>query len=155
MFKINAFNDWCRLICLVSITSGVLMSLLPKSKLDNAFKGLVCLIFIFCIFMPLSDKKRSISYEDFIHSLENESSMDLDSTYAVVSCAENLLKHELDSEITKINPDAHCEVYITYSAENAYIERIEVFGCDNETDKENIAKFIRERAGGDIIIEYR
>ena len=131
------------------------MSLLPKSKLDNAFRGLVCLIFVFCIFMPLSEKKGSISYKDFIHRFENESSMDLDSTYAVVSCAENLLKQQLDSEIGKISSDAYCEVYISYNNETAYIEKIEVFGCTDERDKENISATVRERTGGDTVIEFR
>lgn len=143
------------MICLVSIISGVLMSLLPKNKLDNAFKGLVSLIIISCLILPLDGKKISVSYKDFIHKPENEGEMFIDSSDVVVDCAENMLKEQLDSALAEINPSAYCEVYIAYSDESAYIEKIEIYVCGDEAEKERISAVIREKTGGDTVIEFR
>lgn len=155
MYKIKAFNDWCRLICVVSIVSGVLMALLPGSKLDSAFKGLVSLVLISCFILPVDGKTVSFSIDEITAATDSEKEYFVDSGTVVIDCAESLLEDTLNSELKKISPDIYCKTSIVYTDETAYIEKIEVYGCGDEYERENAITVIADSTGGDTEIEFR
>lgn len=149
-------KSWCRIICITVIASGVLLSIIPESKLKKTYKGFVSLLIIFVFINPLSGLKGSggllgdFSYKGGV----SEDELKSDSTSVVIDCAENLLNERLDDILNEADIDASCKTQIVEKDSEVYIGKIEIYGglTDEETDK--VIAMLAEVTGGDTEIEF-
>ena len=147
---------WSRIICITVIASGVLLSIIPESKLKKTYKGFVSLLIIFVFINPLSGLKDSgglvgdYSYKGGISEIELNS----DSTGVVIDCAEGLLNERLDVILNEADIEANCKSKIKEKDSEAYIDKIEIYGelTDEETDK--VIALLAEVTGGDTEVEF-
>ncbi len=152
----NDIKLWCKLICIISIVSGVLLSLLPKSKLDTAFRGLVSVLLVFCFVYPLGENKNLFKNISFISSnaVISEEDMFVNNSNIIVDCAEELLEQQLNEVIVAVNSDGRCKAYIAQTDGVAYIEKVEVYGSFSDREVPDIRLQIQNLIGGDADIEF-
>ena len=149
------FKNWCGVINVTVITSGVLLYFVPESKLKKSYKGFVSLLTVFLFISPLSDMKSiglSLKNTNISNELSEESLL-LESSNVVLDCAESLLEQRLDELIVNINTKAYCKAHIKNNEDTAYIERIEIYGELTKDERQNITSVLDEVTGG-VVLEF-
>lgn len=152
----NDIKNWCRIVCVTVIISGILMSMMPETIIKKTYKGFVSLLIIFIFISPLSGiKGLGEIIESSSHSIElSEQELMLQSSYVVLDCAEGLLKERLDTIISEAGIDANCETFINEIDGEAYIEKIEIYGDITSYEAQKIESLFSTAIGGDIEIEF-
>lgn len=152
----NDIKNWCRIVCVTVIISGILMSLMPETIIKKTYKGFVSLLIIFIFINPLSGIKGiGEIIENNSHSNElSEQELMLQSSDVVLDCAEGLLKERLDTIMAEAGVDAICETFIKEMDGEAYIEKIEIYGDITSYEAQKIESLFSTAIGGDIEIEF-
>ncbi len=149
-------KQWCRIISVTVIFSGILISVLPEAKLKNTYKGFVSVILIFVFLSQMSDVEDMFKITGSIiyNSEYSEEELSEKNSTIVLDCAENLLEERLNASITEVNSGCHCDAFLSESNGQAYIEKIKVFGYLSNEDEKEIDAIISEMTGGDTEIEF-
>lgn len=133
----------------------MLLALLPKNRLDSAFKGLVSVIVIFSVISPLKNSNSWLELGNVIKSEEEYEEVIIDKNTAVIDCAEKLLEEQLDFLLAQTGSSIYSEAHILCVDEGAVVERVEIYGAADEAQRKQAASVIKEKLGGDIVIEFR
>lgn len=145
---------WCKTVCIVTIASGILISLMPQNKLSSAVKTLTAIILVYAIIMPITQiESGDISFDftmsdDQKHEIENLSSSN------VIDYAEEMLENEIDTLIKDIKKDSKSYVDIFEKNGVAEVERITITGDLGKKEKERITDLIQEKLQKEINIEF-
>lgn len=152
----NEIKFWCKTICIICIISGVMVSLLPKSKVNSAFKTLIGIMIIYTVLIPVADKGddymnnintiSTCAYtEDDLFSLNQEVINDL---------AQSLLKDKINEYISSIGSHGECSD-CSFSVENEEKNiMIVIKGIEDEKIKLQIKLYISDTVEGDVNIEF-
>lgn len=141
---------WCRALCIIVIISGVLLSFIPDSKLNNSYKALVSLMIIYMLISPFSNSNSIdslASFSDYTSGI-TEDELLLNDSSLVLDCAENLLNTTLNDALRKAALDAECKTHIKENKNEAYISKIDVYGNLAENEETEVVYIIKGIAGG-------
>lgn len=103
-------KQWVTTISAVSIISGVLISLVPKSTHKTLYKSLTAIILVYAILQPFTSAKKSeINIDDYLaENYEVSNNIDEYALYSVIDSAEKAIENLFIEEAEKVN--IHCNV---------------------------------------------
>lgn len=144
------FNQWTKLIALVSILSGVLLSIVPQSKLKSSFKMLCVSILIYTIVFPLSSYDLTqLDFSDLLSMQEElEQEYEEQNERLTQQTSEAALEEVLRQELEENNIEYdEIAVTCTYEGENLVIDGIIIKGDFTNEQGELIADIIEQNIG--------
>lgn len=149
-------STWCKLISVVSIAVGLILALVPDSKLKASYKTMCSLIVIYAVFSTVTSVNT------------NELQITVDSASASVSLneagdellekeGENLLAQSVEKLLSDNNITAECEADIKYSEGEMITEKIMIYGSFSENEKNVIGDLIKDMLGGgtNVVFEVK
>ncbi|MFI3142141.1 MAG: hypothetical protein R3Y27_07555 [Clostridia bacterium] len=138
------------MICLVSILSGVLLSIIPKSKMKSAFNMLCISILIYTIVFPLSSYDLTSLDFDSLLSINTELEQDYEeqNERLTIQTSETIIEETIKEQLSenKIEFD-EVQVICVYEDENLVIDDINVIGDFTEQESEIISEIIITNIG--------
>ena len=137
-------------ISAVSVVSGVLISLLPKSSHKNLYKTITGLVLIYAFMMPvIGQNVIDFNFEDFLHDNYSVSSdIDKYALASIVDSAEKAIENIMNDEARKQNIQCEFRCRCEISDNQLAIEKISVKSDLNESERERV-KNIAESFGFD------
>lgn len=150
------FKNWCRIVCITVIFSGVLLSVVPDSKLNKSYKAFISLLVIFMLISPLSNKKSVELSSDILNRTADisEEELMIKNSNIILDCAENILDNRVNEILNKAKIDGYCKSHIKEKNNEAYIEKIDIYGSFNADEKNTVVSLLGDALGGDIEIEF-
>lgn len=145
---------WCKTVCIVSVVSGVLVSVLPKNKLIGAVKTLSAVILVWAFITPIVSFDKDDFKLDFSSNRYEYEELESLASDEVLRQAEEILKKETDSILIGVNPEARSYVKMFYNDGETGIEKITVSGKLNDSEKDKIRSLIKDKFQKDIYIEF-
>ncbi|MBR5826522.1 MAG: hypothetical protein IKY78_05500 [Clostridia bacterium] len=137
------------------IISGVLLALIPDSKLDKSYKSFVALITMFMFITPFFKAKKDdtfVTLTSFSTEISKEELMYND-TSLVLNCAEDLLDQSIDDALKNAEINALCESCIKEKNGEAYISKVDIHGELTKEEEGKVISIINGIAGG-VEIEF-
>lgn len=152
----DALKLWCRIICITVIASGVLLSVLPETRLKKSYRAFVSLLVVFVLISPFSRfKDIGKLIDDLSYKSEfSQENLILDNSQVVINCAEELLEERLNEILYESDIEGYCKSCIKENESGAYIEKIEVYGEFTSEQTDKIIIMLTEATGGDTKIEF-
>lgn len=150
----DKINQWSVTVSAVSVISGILLSLIPDSKIRPAYKTLVSIVLVYSIMLPLTNSF-SINFDINDYIKENYNIRDDLDKYALksaLSSAEKAIEEALNDYFTyeKIKCDFSVECYL--KGEEIRVKRITVESQENE---DGIKALLCELGFSEGIIEFK
>lgn len=147
-------DSWCKTVCVVTIISAVIVSVIPHNKLSSSIKVLTAVILIYSVILPLTQIKAGDYKLDFsVSSPDNEFIENL-ATSDLIRCAQNELKKEAESILKKYNEESECTVAISAEEGEAVIESIEITGLFSSDEQKLIKEELCTAFGNEINIKF-
>ena len=149
-------TQWALTVSAVSIVSGILTYLLPKSSQKNFFKVLTGIIFIYAVFQPLTGNK-DIDFKIDNYLSENYSVSENFDKYAldsVVRSAEKAIEDllNLKAEEKNINCVFRCECSV--KSEEIYVKNLYATYSGDQSMKEHIYKIVSDIGLSESVIVF-
>lgn len=144
---------YMKLVCMISILSGVLISLIPKGRLKGSFISLCSVVTISAMVIPLS----SLTY-DGISALDFDSP---DSSQIYYEETENeiygnVFASAAEEKLREENITASVSVKIIQVQDEAVIESVTVIGSFDDTTKKRIISVLGDGfSNAEIIFEVQ
>lgn len=133
-------KQWSLMISAVCIFSGVLLSLLPNSKLKPAYKTLTGILLIYVFLYPLIDSKTLyINIDDYIRdNYQVSENIDKYALSSMIHSAETAIEKFLEESLYKSGIICDVSVKCNSSNDEIVIERIEISGITAAESKQQI-----------------
>lgn len=146
----NEIRQWVLTISAVSIISGILISLVPKSSYKNLYKTIIGLVLVYTFLQPFIDSK-DIDFNINDYLFDNYSVSENADKYAqasIIRSAEKAIEEILieESEALKIECTFKCSCKI--KNEEIIVEQISVKFKTDKEDKKSIEE-LTEKLGFD------
>jgi hypothetical protein len=153
MYKIN---QWTLTICAVSIISGILLYIIPKSNQKNLFKVIVSTILVYSVIHPLIGSKGiDFRIDDFLSdNYQVSENLDNYALNSMLSSAEKAIEELLEAEATenKISCNFKCECIIENN--EIAIKKILVKSFLTDSEKDLIIDIITEFAFDESVVTF-
>ena len=138
-------KQWVVTLSAISIISGVLISLLPKSSHKTLYKSLTAIIMVYAVLQPLTyTKKLQLNIDDYLYenySISN--SLDDYAISSVVDSAETAIENLFIEEAEKLEIDCNFQCSCEEKNNEITVTKLTVTPKLTPEDKEeiyNIAK---------------
>ena len=141
MITVKDFSSWVKLGATLSVVSSVVMTLIPESKLKNAYKTLCLLLIIFAGFTALSSIDTDIY--DGIFEYEKESSFYSKKTDEILHReSEAMFSRNLENELYEGGIECKCEAVLIKNEEAFSVSEIRVYGSFSKDEKSEAERII-------------
>lgn len=152
----NDVKQWCMLISAVSIVSGIIMSIIPESKLKKVYNCLVTVLLVYVFILPLiKEEKYDFDFKSYLKQNEEVSKEFSDKSFLP---AESVINSEIGESIErrlKENGfDADCTVKCTVGQNNFSVDKITVLIADDFSKNEIINDILKEYTTALTKIEF-
>ncbi len=138
------FSLYVKIICLVSILSGVLSALIPKGRLKSAYLSLAGIILLSSMVMPfklLSDKRTEVFSFDTDKAGQ---SISREAETVRTSIHESMLKEEIEKKLVSDGIKASVTVRVKNENQKLYIAELHVKGELSDEEKNVINAYFSE-----------
>ena len=136
-----------KLICLVSILTGVLSTLLPSGRLKKSFNSFCAIIIVFVIMLPFSTLGRSAQKESFLDFDEREGDLLSQSDTAEKLIYTSVLENALNDRFYEMGFSATVKAECEKLGESYTVVSFTVKSAE-ENEKEKIYSYLNEGFGG-------
>lgn len=150
----NELGALCKAIASVSIVSGVITALMPKSKLTNAVNTLSAIIVLYTFLMPFTGFNAGFKINTNNFIAEDTSDIDNAASDLLIELSEKELKRKIEIILSENKINATCEIVLTHKENGSFEEKITINGYINENQKEIIKKAIETELERSVYIEY-
>lgn len=151
-------KSWLIAICVVSVVSGILSCVMPRSYAKKAYQYVSCVVLIYALLYPFisgsvdTDDLKDILYDDnsgssYEFSLKSEEIYLLSAQSGCVTAAENVLKQK---NVAYDEIEAQC----TPEDGEIILKRLSVYGSYTDEQKEQIKKTLSETFDKKTTIEF-
>lgn len=148
----DSFITDIKIICLISILTGVLSVLIPPGAIKNAFTTLCAVVMIYACVVPFADIDSIISSVDFSSGEEVSKRLTLDERTAQVMIYEKIVADSLESNFSDQSYKVKVSVEACNSNEEIHIQSITVTGKLSDEEKSVIENSLKESFQDAIII---
>ncbi len=148
---------WCKYIASVSVSSAVLMLLVPDGKMKKAFNSLLAFILLFSVLSPIINMK-SVLYDVDEFKFSENGNLSQEIEKYKFSAAVSVAESEIERYINEMLSDSgfECKFKVTCDIENdeIFIKEIEVTGKFSEQNKTVIEEKICNTFGSEVGIVF-
>lgn len=149
----NEFNSLCKAISVVSVVSGVLTALLPKSKLSNAVNALSAIIILHTFLLPFVDYESNFNISIISSASENTQYIENAASELLIDLSEKELKRKIENILSNHNLKADCKVELIYNCEELIKEKI-IIENFSKNKKEQIISALETELERSVYIEF-
>lgn len=137
-------KQWCNVICIVAILSGVFITLIPENKLKQLYKFIVSGLIIYAVIIPFnSGADFDFKIEDYILQNEELKIQYKEKSYNVImQSLEEALETEIKNTALCNGYNLSCKVKCCVMDDNYYIDKIILIGYLTDADKEELENLL-------------
>ena len=150
----NELGALCKAIASVSIVSGVITALMPKSKLTNAVNTLSAIIVLYTFLMPFTGSNAGFKINTNNFIAEDTSDIENAASDLLIELSEKELKRKIEIILSENKINTTCEIVLTHKENGSFEVKITINGYINENQKEIIKKAIETELERSVYIEY-
>ncbi len=147
-------ENWSKAICMVTIISGVIVSVIPKNKLSSAYKTLVAILLLYLFINPISSLIDDISSFSINSASYNEQQIYSIADTQVIDSGEIALSEKIESLLSENGYETSCDAVLTEVEDQVYSADIVIYGKFTEPEQADIIKIISEEVDTEIHISF-
>lgn len=152
----KGIENWCVAVSAVSVVTGIITTLLPKSAIKNTYIILSCVVLLYACIQPVTDwRELKIDFAKIISDSSDSDVYDEDYNSSILYIAEQTYKKHIDSQITDISENAECSCECEYSNGQLFIRKIIITGSTQVGQQEKILSKIKDIIQDTTIVEFR
>lgn len=137
-------ENWSKIISIVTIISGVLVSLIPKSKLTSAYKTMVAILLIYLFISPFSSLIKNINSVSFRAPDYIEDDMLSIANEPIFETAETIINDKIEAVLSEKGYNIKCAVSLNENDSHIHIDEIIIYGNFSKNEKANIKEIISD-----------
>ncbi|MBO5937642.1 MAG: hypothetical protein J6Q79_08565 [Clostridia bacterium] len=140
----DKIRQWTLSVCAVSIISGLLMSVLPKSSQKSFFKVIVSVMMLYTVMQPIiSSKGIDFSVDEFLSdNYQLSETYDKYATSAMIKSAEKAIADTLKNKAYELGIDCNFTCECIEENEQIIVSRIIVTQLEKADSKDIIIRMI-------------
>lgn len=146
-------ENWSKAICIVTIISGVLVSVIPKNKLSSAYKTLVAILLLYLFLSPVNSLIDDISSFSFNSSAYDENEMYSIADVPIIESGETALSETITSLLYENGYKAKCKVKLT-KRDDLYSADIFLYGKFNDEEQTEIKNILSNSIDAEMQISF-
>ncbi len=142
----------CSSICVVSVVSGVILALMPESRLKNSFKAVTAIILIYTAVTFFS----GFDYKNIDFKLGEKSDRQETEPYHemfILSKSEQMLKQEASDLLSENGMNISLTAELELDGDTI-TKKIIIFDCISDKERNTVVRLLKKRYGQDIIIDF-
>lgn len=138
-------KSWASVICVVAIVSGILVVIIPESKIKKIYNFFVTSLLIYAFLLPLVNKTySSFDLNEFLESDERLKREYSGESFDIFEeSAKNVLENEIREKLKISGFDTKVNVECKVEKETFSVEKITVI-CSTVESKEKIIEILDE-----------
>ena len=140
----NKINQWAMTVSIVSIISGILISLLPKSSYKDFYKALTTIVLVYALIQPI-DGNRVSDFEINEYLKDNytvSNNIDKYANSSVILSAENAIEELLMNECGTLDMNVSFDCECSIDGETVSVKEIRVNGISDSKHKDALYEII-------------
>ncbi len=150
----SEIGSLCKAVAVVSVVSGVITALLPKSKLTYSVNTLSSIIILYAFLLPFVNFNSDVKIMTEHFNSEDTSVIANAGTDILIELSEKELKKTIEKILSDCGLEGICEVELIYNENEPVKEKIIIKGNHNRNDKENIKTAIETELERSVYIEF-
>jgi len=150
----NEIGSLCKAVAVVSVVSGVITALLPKSKLTYSVNTLSSIIILYTFLLPFNNFNSDVKIITENFNSEYTSDISNAATDILIELSEKELKKSIEKILSDNGLKGICEVELIYKENENIKEKIIIKGNYNLNEKEIIKTAIETELERSVYIEF-
>ena len=152
----KSIENWCISVSVVSVITGIITTLLPKSALKNTYFILTGIVTLYVCIQPFTDwREFQVDFEKILSYREQNNSSDVDYNSSILYAAEQTYKKYIDSKLKEMSQKAECTCECEYANEKLYITKITIYGNISDESQEKFINEIKDIIQETTVVEFR
>ena len=140
----DKIRQWTFTISTVSIISGLLLSVVPKSSQKNLFKVIIAIVLIYAVLQPaINSKGVDFRIDDFLSdNYQVSESLDKYALSSIIKSAEKAIEDVLQDKAEALNINCRFECDCEMINEEIVVKQINIYSSESSESLSRISEII-------------